>query len=95
MSETEDYVAAHQHGEQWVYVIRMIFNHRITIGPEYSAGYYDDCWCYDTRAAALAAAAAWNPELEPEPAGWVKHPPSGRYRPGGDPAREFNQRGPA
>lgn len=87
-----DYLAEHQRGDQWVYVIQMIFNARITIGPEFSAGWYDDCWCYDTAAEALVAAATWDPDTEPEPTGWVKHPTSGRYRPGGDPEREYNQR---
>jgi hypothetical protein len=35
-----------------------------------------------------AAAEAWNPAEQPEPAGWVRHPQSGRRREGGDPARE-------
>jgi hypothetical protein len=32
---------------------------------------------------------AWNPPAEPEPADWMRHPKSGRRRPGGDPAKEY------
>lgn len=82
-------LAAFQYGERWVYVVRMAFNTRITIGPEYSAGWYDDCWCYETIGEAFLAAVAWNPDAELEPSGWVKHPRSGRRRPGGDAAQEY------
>lgn len=37
--------------------------------------------------AAVAALIAWNGEGEPS--GWMRHPETGRRRPGGDPAGEY------
>lgn len=46
-----------------------------------------DGWCYETLLGAVIALAAW--DGEGEPAGWMRHPMSGRRRPGGDPAQEY------
>lgn len=46
----------------------------------------DEAWCYESLGEALAALAQWNGEGEP--AGWIRHPQSGRRREGGDPAKE-------
>src|SRR5213594_3620298 len=46
-----------------------------------------DGWIYPSLEAALAAAKAW--DGQDEPAGWHRHPTSGRRRPGGDPEREY------
>jgi hypothetical protein len=46
-----------------------------------------DGWIYASLEAALAAAKAW--DATAEPSGWLRHPQSGRRRPGGDPAREY------
>lgn len=70
-----------------IYVIRMLYNARVTIGPAYGCGYYEDCWCYSTAAGAIGAADAWDPEAQEEPLGWKKHPQSGRVDGGGQPAR--------
>lgn len=47
---------------------------------------WDDGWMYDSVAAALAAWDNW--DGTGEPSGWVRHSPSYRRRPGGDPAQE-------
>jgi hypothetical protein len=47
---------------------------------------YGDRWCYETYAKAKAALDAW--DGEGEPAGWHRHPDTGRRREGGDPAKE-------
>lgn len=47
---------------------------------------YGDRWCYHNEADAKAALDAWNGEGEPQ--GWHRHPPTGRRREGGDPAKE-------
>jgi len=39
-------------------------------------------------AAAVVAALSWT-EDEREPPGWMRHPKSGRRRPGGDPEKEY------
>jgi len=38
---------------------------------------------------AVAAAQAWDIALQPEPDGWMRHPISGRRRPGGDATQEY------
>jgi hypothetical protein len=47
---------------------------------------HEDAWCYATCREAVAAAHTWDGTGEPQ--GWVRHPASGRRRPGGDPERE-------
>ena len=67
-------------------VYRQMFTHKLMIGwPGLPWG--DDVWCYATRSAALAAMAEW--DGEGEPAGWTRHPATGRRRPEGDPAQEY------
>jgi hypothetical protein len=31
----------------------------------------------------------WDPDEQPEPIGWSRHPPTNRYRTGGDPSQEY------
>lgn len=52
-------------------------------------GSSDDRWCYQTYADAKAALDRWDPEVDPEPDGWHRHPSTGRRRPGGDGASEY------
>ena len=61
---------------------------RLTVGP-LGAGVYDEGWEYGTLDGAIEAMDLWDPETEEEPAGWVRHVPSMRRRPGGDPKREY------
>lgn len=50
---------------------------------------FTDQWCYLGTQNALNAAEAWQgPYPGSEPAGWYKHPGSGRRRPHGDPTGE-------
>jgi hypothetical protein len=70
----------------WIYP--MLHTFRIAVGAVEGGG-YDDCWCYKDLLNAYTAFCDWNPATEPEPQGWVRHPPSGRRRfPDGDPATE-------
>lgn len=48
---------------------------------------FDECWTYPSVAAAVAALNAW--EGWDPPDGWIRHKPSNRRRPDGDPAREY------
>jgi hypothetical protein len=52
---------------------------------------YFDRWCYATEELVRDALAAFpvNPVADYEPAGWHRHPPTHRRRPGGDPAQEY------
>lgn len=67
-------------------VSRMLFTWRISVGDS-DCVYYEDVWCYETSERAFDAAAAW--DGEGEPAGWHRHPPTGRRRPGGDAEKEY------
>jgi len=69
-------------------VVKMMFTARLTIGLP-GEMYYDDGWCYETVADATVAMFAWDPEKNEEPAGWHRHPTSGRRRPDGDPTKEY------
>lgn len=51
-------------------------------------GGWDEQWDYEFPSSALGAMATWNPDRDPEPSGWIRHPASGRRRAHGDPARE-------
>ena len=54
-----------------------------------TTGYFDR-WCYATKELAMYALSAFpsNPPSGYEPAGWHRHPMSGRRRPNGDPSLE-------
>lgn len=54
-----------------------LFTYKLTIGRR-SASCYDDMWCYARREHGLLAMQRWNPETDPEPVGWIRHPISGR-----------------
>lgn len=70
----------------WIYP--MLYTFKIAIGPVDSPG-YSDHWCYKDLKSVVSAFALWEPSTEPEPGGWVRHPPTGRRRfPDGDPATE-------
>lgn len=74
----------------WVDVIPTTFGRgRIVITPKLSPLTYDDGWCYDSFLFALLGAAAWDPDEETEPQGWVKHVSTGRRRPNGDASQEY------
>lgn len=50
---------------------------------------YEDCYCYDGLARAIASMADFDPATEAEPSGWKRHPMTGRRRPGGDASQEY------
>lgn len=51
---------------------------------------FDEEWMYATFEQAVAAFKAWDGEGEPE--GWIRHTPSNRRRPDGDPSQETVRR---
>jgi hypothetical protein len=53
--------------------------------------WFVDQWQFETVGSALQVLRSWDPDKDKEPPGWVKHPGTGRYRPGGDPAKEYVQ----
>lgn len=63
-----------------------LFGARLCVAQAADPMYYEDVWCYPSAEAAAAAMAAW--DGAGEPAGWHRHPTTGRRRPDGDPARE-------
>lgn len=65
---------------------QMLYTWRLSVGLKGDL-YYDDQWCYETQLRAMHAMVAW--DGEGEPAGWHRHPSSGRRRPGGDAAKEY------
>lgn len=72
-----------------IVVASMAVNDRIMIGIPTLIGYrVDDYFCY-RHGTAVAAAEAWDPLTDPEPVGWIKHTPTGRYRPDGDLTRQI------
>lgn len=71
-----------------VWVTPLMYTSAIIVGP-IGASTYDDRWCYHNARAALDAARAWGgPWKGGEPAGWHRHPATGRRREGGDPGTE-------
>ena len=74
-------------GGRWVFVYYELFRSaKLGVGRR-GAGCLDECWQYQDRAVAVAAARSWDGVGEPE--GWTRHWASGRRRPDGDPAREY------
>jgi hypothetical protein len=82
-----------------IWVIPTFFGARVCIAKAPVCMWFDDLWCYngstfrddvsvdDWRRIAVLAALAW--DGDGEPAGWTKHPATGRYRTKGDPLREY------
>ena len=78
-------------GGRLIGVLPLTYNRaRLGIGrPDAEA--FDDVWDFPSRVRALAEARLWDPAEDPEPNGWDRHAGSGRYRPDGDPAREYRK----
>jgi len=85
LSDYEDVVQKPDAG--WCAVSRFAFTFAILAGCDYAG--YRDRWCYDSRAEAKRALAAWSGVKGTEPDGWHRHPDSGRRRPDSDPEREY------
>lgn len=87
----QGYVAVRQAGDEWLGVLPMPFGKgRLCSGLSFSG--HENLWCYESLPEAIAAMNTWNPEEAEEPAGWFRHPLTGRRRPDGDPLKEFVQR---
>lgn len=71
---------------EWLAVVQMTFTWALLTGRIGNRTICTNRWCYESLRAALAAAAVW--DGSGEPIGWIKHPQSGRFRAGGDPAKE-------
>jgi hypothetical protein len=71
-------------GTRVVHILPMIVNHRIIVSALKPDGTVDeaagvlDAWCYSSLIEATLAVTAWEPDEQPEPTGWTKHPFSGR-----------------
>lgn len=59
------------------------------ISPDADDVGYSDQWDFDTIDAAYNQAMTWAAAPGTEPDGWSRHPGTRRYRPGGDPSREY------
>lgn len=62
--------------DRYAVILPLMFTHAIIAGRIGDRSGYDDRWCYENRAAAEVALAAW--DGTGEPAGWHRHPASGR-----------------
>ena len=69
-----------------VIAVERLFGRQALLALRASWSHVQDGWVYASLETALAAATAW--DGREEPSGWVRHPKSGRRRPGGDSARE-------
>lgn len=73
--------------KRFLYVAPLTFGRaKICLGDEITVY---NAWCYDEPWQALAQVRTWNPDEQDEPVGWMRHPFSGRRRPGGDPTKEY------
>lgn len=61
-------------------IVSFAFTHAIIVGQLGDTLGYNDRWCYDSHESAKAALEAW--DGTGEPAGWHRHPISGRRRNG-------------
>jgi hypothetical protein len=68
-------------------VMPLAFTAAIITGRMGERDFYDDRWCYHTMEAAKAALDAW--DGVGEPAGWHRHPATGRRRKDGNPDAEM------
>jgi hypothetical protein len=69
-----------------VIAVERLFGRQALLSLHAPWSHVQDGWVYASLETALAAATAW--DGREAPSGWVRHPKSGRRRPGGDPARE-------
>lgn len=72
-------------------VIPLMFTGGLIILPKKrtSLTWYLDRWCYHSVEQAIEAARAWDGIWpDSEPAGWHRHPATGRRRKDGDPSQE-------
>lgn len=72
--------------ERYAAIKEFMFTHAIITGQIGDRVGYDDRWCYHDLGTAKAALEAW--DGTGEPAGWHRHPASGRRR-NGDATTEY------
>ncbi len=65
----------------------LMFHWTLIVGEIGDTVGYADRWCYAAQGLAVKALQEWSGEGEP--AGWHRHPNSGRRRAGGDPTQEY------
>lgn len=53
-------------------IVVMIFNDRLALAEPWELGGYWYSWCFPKGGAAFLAALAWDPEVDGEPAGYIK-----------------------
>jgi hypothetical protein len=70
-----------------VYLFPTIFNLRIGVSKDTEDKGFTEFYCFHDNEAAFEAMDSWNGTGDPE--GWVRHVPSHRRRPHGDPSKEY------
>lgn len=74
-------------GGRYTAIWPLMFTHAIIVGSIGCYVGYDDRWCYESYDQAKAALESW--DGTGEPAGWHRHPTSGRRRVEGEPSSEY------
>lgn len=70
-------------------LMRLIFGGRICVGDPDDRFGYEEAYDYETYEEAEAGFWEWDSSVFPEPTMWVRHTPSYRRRPAGNPDREY------
>lgn len=74
-------------GGRWAGISPLMYTHAIISGRIGNRFGYDDRWCFRDYAGARKALDQW--DGSGEPAGWHRHPDTGRRRPEGAEALEY------
>lgn len=67
-------------------VVPQLFNALLTIGKPGDGG-YEEAYTFQDTEIAMVHFRYWN--MDDEPSGWIRHIPSNRRRPNGDPKQEY------
>lgn len=74
-------------GNKMIHIWPMLFGEgKLCIGYGHNPQTYIDEWFYENPQDAIKAAEKWNGVGEPP--GWIRHHPTRRIRPGGNPDKE-------
>jgi hypothetical protein len=73
----------------YVAILKFLFTAAIVKGTIGDTIGYNDRWCYHSVEDARKALTEWDPLTQQEPAGWHRHPTTGRRREEGNPASEY------
>lgn len=74
---------------RWLMVVPGVCNGRLLVDRDLDDQMWEEEYAYPTVSTALLALISWDPATAPDPDGWVRHIPSYRRRPDGDPANEY------